>query len=180
MIEIEKRGLLTEEKYLEVKAFLHNNAEDLGEDDKDVLYYIYDDKLMKIVNNLSHGNAKISLKMNKLGDGIATKEIEVSFDSKKFSDMEEIVNVIASPKQVIKGLQKRHNFLYEECEIAMKWSKDYGYHFEIEIITDKEEEVEILEKKIDITGQKLGITFMSNEEIREFQRNVEQQAKSDK
>jgi adenylate cyclase class IV len=177
MIEIEKRGLLIKEKYDELLAFLNEHAKSLGEDDKDVVYYIYDDKLLKVVNNLSKGNAKVSLKMNKLGDGIATKEIDVLFDQKDFSSIKEIFDTTSQAKQIIEGNQKRKNFMYKECEIAVKWSKDYGYHFEIEKVTDDEKNIDVLEKEINSVIDELDLISMTNDEIKEFQRKIEESAK---
>lgn len=178
MIEIEKRGLLTKERYNQLLTFLGEYAKNLGEDDKDVIYYIYDDKLLKVVNNLSKGNAKVSLKMNELGGGVATKEIEVFFDQKDFFNIKEIFDTTSQAKQIIEGNQKRKNFMYKGCEIAVKWSKDYGYHFEIEKTTDDEKSIDILEKEINFIVDELGIISMTNDEIKEFQMNVEERAKS--
>lgn len=174
MIEIEKRGILTQEKYHELLGFLHEHAENLGEDDKDVVYYIYDDKLLKVVNNLSKGNAKVSLKMNRLGGSVATKEIEVFFDQKDFSSIKEIFDTVGQAKQSIEGTQKRKNFVYKGCEIAVKWSPDYQYHFEIERVTECEQEVEAVEKDMDVVISELGLISMTNNEMQEFQRKIEE------
>lgn len=177
MIEIEKRGLLAEEKYNELLSFLDVHAKSLGEDNKEIVYYIYDDKLLKVVNNLSKDSAKISLKMNKLGDGVATLETEVEFDSRDYSKMKYIMDIIGKAPQTIEGIQKRKNFIYKDCEIAMKWSKDYGYHFEIEKVTEDSNEVKELEKEIDSVLEELKIVAMTNDEIKEFQKKIEEQAK---
>lgn len=178
MIEIEKRGLLTKEKYDELLAFLNGHAKSLGEDDKDVVYYIYDDKLLKVVNNISKGNAKVSLKMNKLGDSVATKEIEVSFGQSDYIKMKKILDIVASAPKIIEGTQKRKNFMYNDCEIAVKWSKDYGYHFEIEKVTDDEKNIDVLEKEINSVIDELGLVSMTNDEIKEFQRKIEEGSKN--
>ncbi len=178
MLEIEKRGLLTEEKYKELLSFLNIHGKSLGEDDKDVVYYIYEDKLLKVVNNLSKKSAKVSLKMNKLGDGISTLETEVVFNQEDFSKMKYIFDTVGQAPQIIEGLQKRKNYIYKECEIAVKWSKDYGYHFEIEKVTDEKENVDALEKEIDIVVKELGLVSMTNDEVKEFQRKIEEVVKN--
>lgn len=178
MIEIEKRGLLTKEGYEDILSYLNENAESLGEDNKDVVYYIYDDKLLKVVNNLSKGNAKVSLKLNKLGDSVASKEIEAVFDQKDYSRMKEILGIVAGAPKVIEGTQKRKNFMYKGCEIALKWSKDYQYHFEIEKMTEAEGDVPQLEEEINVVLDELQLTAMTNDEIKEFQRKIEEGAKN--
>ena len=177
MIEIEKRGLLTEEKYNQLLSFLDTRAEGLGEDNKDVVYYIYDDKLLKVVNNLSKNNAKVSLKMNKLGDSTSTREIEAVFNQQDYSKMKEILDIVAHAPQAIEGSQKRKNFMYKGCEIAVKWSKDWGHHFEIEKVTENELEVAVLEQELERVIRELDVTAMTNEEIQEFQKKIEAAAK---
>lgn len=176
MIEIEKRGLLSLEKYNELLSFLDKSAESLGEDDKDVVYYIYPDKLLKVVHNLSKKNAKISLKMNKLGDGSSTLETEIVFSSEDFKNMKYILDVIGQAPQVIEGTQKRKNYIYKECEIAVKWSKDYGYHFEIEKVTEDKDTIEKIEKEIESVSEDLGVVTMTNEEIKQLQIKIESEA----
>lgn len=44
-IEIEMRAMFDKNKYEELKSFLDSNAVDLGQDDKDVYFYIFPDKL---------------------------------------------------------------------------------------------------------------------------------------
>ena len=178
MIEIEKRGLLTLEKYNDILSFLDKNAESLGEDDKDVVYYIYPDKLLKVVRNLSKKNAKVSLKMSKLGDGASTLETEVVFSSEDFEKMKYIFDIVGQAPQIIEGGQKRKNYVYKECEIAVKWSKDYSYHFEIEKVTENKEDVEKLEEDIVTTANELGLILMTDEEIKDLQRKIESEAKN--
>jgi adenylate cyclase class IV len=177
MIEVEKRGLLTEEKYNELFAFLDKHAESLGEDDKEVVYYIYDDKLLKVVNNLSKGNAKISLKMNKLGDSVAMLENEIIFSSEDFQKMKDILGSITNPSQIIEGEQKRKNYVYKGCEIAVKWSKDYKYHFEIEKVIENKDDVSEVEKELDGVVEELGLVSMTNDELKQFQQKVQDEAK---
>ena len=59
MFEIEFRSVFDEKKYNELKSFLETKAESSEEDDKDCYYYIFKDKLVKLVNNISKGSAKI-------------------------------------------------------------------------------------------------------------------------
>lgn len=76
-IEIEFRAKITKEKYDSLNHFLINNAQDLGEDSKDTLFYILPDKLFKVVNETSKNKAKIVLKDNRLGNGNNFGEWEI-------------------------------------------------------------------------------------------------------
>lgn len=177
MLEIEKRGFLSEEKYRWMLGFLEKNGKDLGTDDKDVVYYIYPDKLFKIVNNVSKGSAKISLKTNKIGNGSIFPEIEIFFDQKDFNDMKHIFDIMALPGDIMHGIQKRKNFEYKDCELAIKWSEAWGFHFEIEKIVTVHDEVAQAEKELHAIADELGIKILSEDELKKFTKKAEENAK---
>jgi len=79
-IEVEFRSMFSEKKYNDIKIFLEKNAKDLSEDNKDVYFFILQDKLVKVVNNISKKNAKIVLKLNKIGKGSDFEETEILID----------------------------------------------------------------------------------------------------
>jgi adenylate cyclase class IV len=168
MLEIEKRGFLTEEKYKWLHDFLDKNGKNLGEDDKDVVYYIYSDKLLKVVNNITKKTAKVSLKMNKIGEGSVFPETEVHFDQNDFDKLKYVFDVIASPQNVKAGEQKRSNYEYKGCEISVKWSPDWSFYFEIEKMVDGPDGVEQVEKEIHSIADELGIVILTEEELKEF------------
>jgi adenylate cyclase class IV len=174
MLEIEKRGFLTEEKYNELLNFLEKNGTSLGADDKEVIYYIYPDKLLKVVHNLSKNNAKISLKTNKVGGGSVFPETEVFFDQKDFEKIKYIFDTIAKPEKVMDGIQKRINFEYKGCEIAIKWSEVWGFHFEIEKMVSEKSEVERAEEELQGMADELEIKILNDEELKEFTKKAEQ------
>jgi len=53
MYEIEHRAVLTEETYKELAERLAREATLLGADDKEVSYYIFRDRLLKVVRNIT-------------------------------------------------------------------------------------------------------------------------------
>ncbi|PIR40043.1 MAG: hypothetical protein COV33_01720 [Candidatus Zambryskibacteria bacterium CG10_big_fil_rev_8_21_14_0_10_34_34] len=179
MLEIEKRGFLTEKQYNHLLYFLEKNGESLGADDKDVVYYIYPDKLLKAVHNISKGDAKISLKMNKIGTGSVFPETEVFFLEDDFDKIKLIIGEIAKPDKVMEGIQKRKNFIYKDCEFAIKWSKEWNYHFEIEILVKNKNEVNNAEKKLEIIAEELGIKILTENELKEFTKKAEERATKD-
>jgi adenylate cyclase class IV len=176
MLEIEKRGFLTEEQYNNLLDFLNKNGKSLGADDKDVVYYIYSDKLLKAVHNISKGNAKISLKMNKIGASSVFPETEVFFSENDFDKIKLIFEKITEPDKVMKGIQKRKNFLYKGCEFAIKWSKEWGYHFEVEIVVKDENEVSKAEEKLEEVAKELEIKILTENELKEFTKKAEESA----
>ena len=176
MLEIEKRGFLTEEKYNSLLDYFKKNSQFLGADDKYVVYYIYKDKLLKAVNNISKRNAKISLKMNKIGEGSVFPETEVKFSKNDYEKIKFILDTVTNPEKVMKGIQKRKNFIYKECEFAIKWSEEWGYHFEMEIIVNSEKEVQRAEDKLEELSKELNIKTLTEAELKDFTKKAEENA----
>lgn len=85
---------------------------------------------------------------------------------------------ITNPSQIIEGEQKRKNYVYKECEIAVKWSKDYKHHFEIEKMTENQSDVDNLENELDILVEELGLVSMTNDELKQFQQKIQDNAKN--
>lgn len=179
MYEIEHRAVISEEKYEDLKVALDDQAKSLGEDDKEVAYYIFPNRLLKVVRNISKGTGVLSLKLTALGQGSAFKELEIPFPVEDFDTMNSICKEISVPEQVIVGTQKRSNYEYHGVEIALKWSEDWGYHVEFErLISDlagkDAADAEILE-----VAKHFSITVMSEEEVASFARAVRERKTTD-
>lgn len=179
MYEIEHRALLTEEKYKTLQTKLSETAECLGEDDKEVAYFIFPGKLLKVVRNTSRGSAKLSLKLSALGEGSSFQEVEIAFEESGFDAMKELCKAVSAPDQIIEGTQKRTNYLLDGVEIALKWSEDWGFHAEFEIMVTSLSEKEEADAKIYTVAESLGITLMTNEEVKEFLEKVKSAKKTD-
>lgn len=173
MLEIEKRGFLTKKKYYELIKFFDKNGQFLGNDDKDVVYYIFNNKLLKAVHNISKKNAKISLKMNKIGNGSIFPETEVVFYEKDYPKIKFILDKISNPDKIMKGIQKRKNYKYKDCEFAVKWSRKWGYHFEVEKVVKNKKMVAGILRKIESIVSELGINIISEEELKNFTKKAE-------
>ncbi|OIP76883.1 hypothetical protein COW09_01890 [bacterium (Candidatus Moisslbacteria) CG12_big_fil_rev_8_21_14_0_65_36_11] len=178
-IEIEFRSRFDLAKYKELKEFLDANAEDRGEDDKDVYFFLFPNKLLKVVNNVSKNNAKIVLKLNKIGKGSDFEEIEVPITQKHF---ERAVKMFIALKigDHMHSFQKRHNYLYKGVELALKWSEIWGYHLELEIVVTDQNQKAAAESKIFAVTKDLGIKIMTDEELKEFTEKAEADYKKDK
>lgn len=176
MLEIEFRARFDKEKYDALKAFLDERAENLGKDNKDCYYYIFPDKLLKLVNNLSRKTAKLSLKLNRIGDGAAFPEMEFHFPSEEFDNARRLLDGLNLPVKVIHGPQERVNYRYKNCEIALKYSDAWGYHMEIEQVVSSESEQAVAEAQIRQIAEELGVQLMSEEELKEFTRQAESRA----
>lgn len=174
--EIEYRAKFDQKKYDELRAFLDKNAKSLGEDNKDCYYYIFEDKLLKVVSNTSQKTAKISLKLNRIGQGAVFPEMEFYFRPDQFDVARRVFDSLKLPAKVMHGPQERINYSYEECEIALKWSDAWGYHLEIEqVVGDRDKQVAV-EIHIHEVAKKLGVHLMDEDELREFTHRAEESA----
>jgi len=176
-IEIEFRSRFDKNKYQKLKAFLKKNAKDLGQDNKNVFFFILSNKLLKVVNNLSKKTAKIVLKLNKIGYGSDFEEIEIPINTSDISDSVKMFSYLNLKADLIESFQERHNYLYEEAEIALKYSDHWGYHLEIEIMISDISDKENAEQKIKEIAQKLDIELMTDQELKEFTQKAEKDYK---
>lgn len=171
-IEVELRSRFSKEKYEELLSFFEKNAKHLGDDDKEIWFYVMEDKLLRVTHNISKGNGKITLKLNKIGFGSSFEEIEFYIDEK---DVKKAVNVfnILGHEDLHEPQVLRKNFEYKGVEFALKYSESWGYHMELEIlVSDKSEEVEA-DKRIREAAKELGVDIMSDKELFEFTQDLE-------
>ena len=179
-IEIELRAMFDEEKFASLKNYLDKNAEYLGQDDKDVHFYIFPDKLLKVTDNISKESAKLSLKLNRIGQGTDFEEIEFPIAR---ADVEKAVKMFDSLEMtdnVIYSFQSRHNYVFKGVELALKYSSEWKHHLELEIVVDDESQKEAAEKKINKVAKELGVKIMSEEELKEFVKKVEAEKKKER
>lgn len=171
-IEIEFRSRFGKLKYDALKKFLGANAKDLGNDDKNVYFYIFPDKLLKAVNNLSKKNAKIVLKLNKIGRDSDFEEIEIPIAQSEFENIAKIFKKVLICDSM-HSFQGRHNYLYKGVELALKWSEVWGYHLELEIVINEKSKKSQAEEKIMAVAKELGVKIMTDSELKEFTEKAE-------
>lgn len=172
-IEIEFRAKISKEKYDELSRFLLKKAEDLGEDNKDTVFYILPDKLFKAVNETSKNKAKIVLKNNRIGNGSDFGEWEIGINPGEFEKAVEIFDNLNLPGKRMRAWQERHNYLYKGVEIAVKYSEYWKHHIEMEIMIGDLKDKEDAERKIREVADELDIKLMTDEEIKAFAQLVE-------
>ncbi len=176
-IEIELRSVFDEKKHNELKEFLGKNAEDLGEDDKDVFFFLLPDKITKATHNVSKKTAKIVIKLNRIGRGTSDfEEIEIPINPSDFDKAVKLFSALPFD-QIQNSYQKRHNYLLDGVEIALKWTESWGYHMELEIVVDDVAKREEAENKIRKVAEKLGVQIMSEEELKDFTKKIDENYK---
>jgi adenylate cyclase class IV len=178
-IEVEFRALITKEKHDSLLSFLHKNGQDLGEDNKDVHFFLYPNKLLKVVNNISKNNAKLVLKLNKIGNGSDFQEIEIPFNPTDVDKAIQMFKVIGS-EEIQNSYQERHNFMYKGVEFAVKYTKTWGFHVELEILIRDQNELKEAEEKIYSLADELELKIMSDKELQEFTQKIDNDYKKGK
>lgn len=175
MIEVEFRARFNQEKFKAVEAFLRKHGKSLGRDDKDVWFFIMPDRLLKVVKAESKGTAKLSLKLNRIGNGAGFEEVELDIAPADFDKAVQLIKGLKLTDKVIREAQQRENFAYRDCEIALKYSKTWGYHLEIErMVTDTPEQA-AAESAIRDVAEELGVMLMSEDELKAFVKKIEDQ-----
>lgn len=172
-IEIEFRSIITKEDYNRVGRYLKINAVDLGVDDKDVYFFILKDKLFKVVNNVNKKTAKIVLKLTKIGHGTHFEEIEINIKQVDFEKATGMFKKLDFSDKIMRTYQKRHNFDLNGVEVALKWSEIWGYHIELEKIIHNIKSKALAEEKIKTVADELKIKLMSEKELRDFIKKIE-------
>lgn len=176
-IEIELRSIFDKTKHDQIKKYLVKNATDLGEDDKDVYFFLLPDRITKAVNNISRKSAKIVIKLNRIGRGTSDfEEIEIPINP---SDFDKAVKLFSALQfdQIQNSYQKRHNYLLDGVEIALKWTESWGYHIELEIMVNDILKKDAAEIKIRRVADKLGVQVMTEDKLKEFAKKIDENYK---
>ncbi|MEK7212209.1 MAG: CYTH domain-containing protein [Patescibacteria group bacterium] len=173
-IEVEFRSRFDIGKYEALRSFLDKNAKDLGSDDKNVHFFILPDELLKVVDNVSHGTAKIVMKLNKIGRGSDFEEIEVVIAREDVDETVQLFKSLNITDKVMHSFQKRRNYLYKGVELALKWSEIWGHHLELEMVVDDKSKQKEVESKLRAIADELGVEIMTDDELAEFTRRVEE------
>lgn len=172
-IEIEYRSIFDKKEYTRLKRFLDRNAENLGRDDKDVYFFIFIDKLFKVTNNISKKTAKISLKLNRVGKGSSFEEIEFPIKPNDVETAAEMFTKMDVARQLIHSFQKRNNYIYKGVELALKFSENWQYHMELELVIDHDSKKPEAEKKIRNVARELGVRLLTEEDLAEIVEKIE-------
>ncbi len=171
-IEIEYRSLITEDDFLRLRNFLAENAEKLGEDNKDTFFYLWPDKVIKVVENNSTGKAKISLKPGRIGKQSFFHETELAVVPSEVAIAKQFCENL-EPEKIMNAYQFRTNYLYKGVEIALKYTESWGFHMEFEIIVDNVAKQEEAEAVIRSVTEELGTQIMTDPELAVFTASIE-------
>jgi len=174
-IEVELRCVFDKKKYESLKKFLDNHAVDLGEDNKDVWFFLLPDRFAKVTKNISKGTAKITVKLNRPGRrGSDFEEIEYSIDPDDFDKAVKLFsNLPFNERQ--NSYQRRHNYLYKGVELALKFTESWGYHLELEILIHDLTQQKEAERKVYQVANELGVHILSEQELDRITKRIDKE-----
>lgn len=175
-LEIEFRARFDEATYEAMRTRLQSQGDDLGVDDKHIYFYVLPDKLLKVTENISARSAKVVVKTTKIGEGSAFPEIELPIAAGDVPTAVRLLDALGYEHHRHDAFNRRHNYRYQDVEVALKWSEAWGYHAEFEIVLadDASGEAQLeAEAQIRAVADELGVHLMTNAELREFTQQFE-------
>ncbi|WP_018351969.1 CYTH domain-containing protein [Longispora albida] len=175
-VEIEFRARLTAAEREVLEGRLRVEALDLGQDDKEIVFYVLPDKLLKVVRNLTAQTAMVVVKTSRIGEGAAFPEIELPIADADIPAAVAVFDALGYAQLRHTAVTERHNYRFDGVDLAVKWSRDWGHHVELEIVlpdtAGPEDQLEA-ERQIGAVADHLGVTVMTEEELRQFTRRFE-------
>ena len=164
-IEVEVRGILNnEEEYNKLLNFLDKNGTNKEIDDRNTVFFIIPNKTLKVSQQISKNVTKIALKLGDIVKDSSQREYELFFSLDQYDTAINIFKHLGF-NNIQYTIQKRVNYEYKGASFAVKWSEDWGYHFEIEKVISDEREVNFTRKSLTALAQELKLTLMDEKEF---------------
>jgi len=145
-IEVEIRSFISKEQYNELLEFFKKEAEFINEDFQETYYFNTKEDLRIQRNNFF---SKIWLKKGNVHDE-QREEIEVKFKREDFEKLEKLFLDLGINIE-IKWFRKRHAFKWQDIDVAVDYTKGYGYIIELEKMSNeenKDQTLELLKQKL--------------------------------
>lgn len=164
VIEVELRGLLTQEQYDALIKRLEDEGVAVEADDKDTFFFNVPQGIFKVCDEISKGQGKLSLKIGSEETG-ALKEKEIIIKREQVSSFMGFFAALGYT-EYHHVPQKRKNFFLKDATLSLKFTPDFQYHFELEgRILEDEALVEAEKKHLKAICDQYGIVPLEPEEI---------------
>lgn len=164
-LEVELRGKMSDDEYQNLITFLDQNGTDKELDNRKTVFFKLDGKTLKVTSRLSKNTAKIALKMGDILSSKFQEEFELNFNPEEFDIAVNIFKNLGFDK-IQYTTQNRINYKYKGFDFSVKWSEDWGYHFEIDTVVDIEEKIDEARTSIRNLAEKMGLKIMMEEEFK--------------
>lgn len=137
-IEVEKRAFLSKKQYVSLpKKILDLGGNDLGKNNTDTVFYILDNSQLKVQKLISKKKAKIAWKSGSFNGNNTRREIEYQISIDDFNVAIDLYDSLFPEKRKIISNQLRSDYALMGVNIAIKYSDNWGYHAEFEVLINK-------------------------------------------
>ena len=163
---------MSEAEFQTLLASLKEIASDFEEDHRDTTFFIIPNATLKVARLRSKERAKIAYKSGDIVRSKGQTEIEIDIPYENYDSAIAMFKMLGlNTTQTTQ--QIRFNLMVQDVEIAMKWSEDWGYHFEVEKMVKREADVDMAQRQLADFCKEHGLTPLSDEEFEEFRISID-------
>jgi predicted adenylyl cyclase CyaB len=163
--EVEFRGTLTKKQYLKLADYLNINCKQSQPDNKTTHFFVTKGFILKVIESESKTTANITVKVGDETSNIL-EELEIPIAVSDVGKSVELFKKLGF-KDVNVVKQKRVNYKYNSCDISLKYTADWGYHFEIEACAKNVIEARKKKTHLNKVCSELGLKPMNPKQIRD-------------
>ena len=181
-IEIELRGPLISEEYLQLEKFLKRNGQFVANKERILIDYSMfllseglEDRTRDIRLRVTNKVPEIVVKLGKMGDNESRKELSVLAQTGDFDKLVEIFGVLGLTKGIL-CLRKSQVFMYREVEFTLVEVPCHSYYFEAEKLITSDENKDDARKEIISICQELGLKLFDNEGLFAYIKKLNEEA----
>lgn len=170
-VEIEHRGILTNEKFKQLNKFFQTKGKFLGKKKRfSVIYFLTNKKIKKIEElknekidlriRITNKKTELVMKYGKWGATEARREFLFLIKSEQFDQMIEFLKILGFYQGVLNATET-YLYKYRGIDFALVKVPSWGYYFEAEIMGEKRQ-IKKLNEKILTESKKLGLEIFTN------------------
>ncbi len=176
--EYEERAFLAEDHFLQVKEQLDSLAQVVKTDNKTSYFFVLPNVNVSIAASAS--KTVVKYKGGQLGRGNGFEEHEFSIEPNALPEALRLFTSLLKLEPQV-SVQFRINYdLGNNVEVALKYTQMWGFHLEIEKLysaatdEDKTGKQHQAQQELEALAQKLGISFITDEEMETFKEECKQ------
>lgn len=173
-IEIEVRGPLTKEKFVELNNFLSKEGKFLAKNNRlSVCYTILrpEDKDVSsdldIRARITNDEPELVIKVGKWRGSDMRKEVSVQMKRGEFSNLIAVCATLGYTEAIVSE-SATVVYEYKGVEFSLVDKSGHSYFFEAEVLVDDEKDKEHIQKVIQSLCQELGLVLFSDEQFFDY------------
>src|SRR3989344_7007021 len=139
-IEVETKTFISKEQHGSLIDFFTKNGTFLG-DDEQMTYYFDSEYHLRIQKNKTY--SKVCMKKGGIHDE-QREEMEIRLPVEEFEKLEQLFTNLGY-RVIIKWFRTRHSFKWQNIEVAVDYTKGYGYILELEQMADEQHKEGVLQ-----------------------------------